>query len=140
MLKNIDPLLNGTLLALLDDMGHGNEIAITDANFGADAVAERLVDLPGTSASDLLTAILTVFPLDDFVDKPLAVMKAPPETDAMYAEFQASADAAEGRAIGIDVIEPGEFVARAKLAYAVISSGERRLYGNIILRKGVLRP
>lgn len=140
MLKSIDPLLNGTLLALLDDMGHGNEIVITDANFGADNVASRLIDLPGTSATELLDAILTVFPLDDFVAQPMAVMRAPAETQPMYDAFQASADKAEGRSIGIEIMDPAAFVDRARDAYAVIASGERRLYGNVLLRKGVIRP
>lgn len=140
MLKSIHPLLNGTLLALLDDMGHGNEIVITDANFGADNVATRLVDLPGTSATELLDAILTVFPLDDFVERPMAVMRAPTETQPMYDAFQASADKAEGRSIGIEIMEPPAFVERTRASYAVIASGERRLYGNVLLRKGVLRP
>ncbi|GGD98990.1 transporter [Aureimonas endophytica] len=140
MLKSIHPLLNGQLLALLDDMGHGNEIVIADANFGAANVARRLVDLPGASATDLVDAILSVLPLDDFVAEPMAVMVAPPETRPIYDAFQASADRAEGRAIGIAEIEPGDFVARSREAYAVIASGERRLYGNVILRKGVIRP
>lgn len=140
MLKSIDPLLNGDLLAVLDDMGHGNEIVIADANFGAANVAERLIDLPGTTATGLLDAILSVFPLDDFVDRPMAVMKAPPETRPLYDAFQASADAAEGRTVGIAELEPADFVARTRDAYAVIASGERRLYGNILLRKGVIRP
>lgn len=140
MLKNIDPLLNGQLLAILDDMGHGNEIVIADANFGAANVAQRLVDLPGTTATALVEAILSVFPLDDFVDDPMAVMQAPDETRPMYDAFQASADRAEGRRITIAEIDPAEFVERTRRAYAVIASGERRLYGNVLLRKGVLRP
>ncbi|WP_294644837.1 RbsD/FucU domain-containing protein [uncultured Aureimonas sp.] len=140
MLKNIDPLLNGQLLAILDDMGHGNEIVIADANFGAANVAQRLVDLPGTTATALVDAILSVFPLDDFVEDPMAVMQAPPETRPMYDAFQASADKAEGRSITIAEIDPAEFVERTRRAYAVIASGERRLYGNVLLRKGVLRP
>ncbi len=140
MLKTIDPLLNGQLLAILDDMGHGNEIVIADANFGAANVAQRLVDLPGTTATELVDAILSVFPLDDFVDDPMAVMQAPPETRSMYDAFQASADKAEGRRITISEMDPAAFVERTRNAYAVIASGERRLYGNVLLRKGVLRP
>ncbi|KTR03131.1 ribose ABC transporter [Aureimonas ureilytica] len=140
MLKSIHPLLNGQLLAILDDMGHGNEIVIADANFGAAHVAQRLIDLPGTTATDLVDAILSVFPLDDFVDSPMAVMTAPPETRPMYDAFQASADRAEGRKVTVSEIEPAVFVERTRAAYAVIASGERRLYGNVLLRKGVLRP
>jgi len=139
MLKSINPILNGTLLAILDDMGHGNEIVIGDANFPSASLARRYVDMPGVSATALLEAILSVFPLDDFVEHPAAVMKAPDEAQPMYTEFAASLRKAEGRQIAVETLEPADFVLRTKEAYAMVASGERRLYGNILLRKGVLR-
>lgn len=139
MLKTIHPLVSGTLLAILDDMGHGDEIVITDANFPSAAVARRIVDLPGSLAPAILEAVLSLLPLDDFVEQPVAVMQAPDEVLPMYAEFQACVDKAENRAMSIESLDPVAFIARARNAYAVISSGERRLYGNILLRKGVLR-
>ncbi len=140
MLKNIDPLLNGQLLAILDGMGHGDEIVIADANFPSASLARQLVDMPGTTAPALLDAILTVLPLDDFVASPVAVMTAPPETRPLYAIYRASAEQAEGRAIAFTEMPPAEFYARAAKAYAVVRSGERRLYGNILLRRGVIYP
>ena len=139
MLKSIDPLLNGTLLSILDDMGHGSEIAIADANFPAVDVARRHVELTGVSADRVLEALLSVLPLDDFVEAPAAVMVAPGEAEPMYEGFGRLIDAAEGRAVRVERIEPAAFVARARAAAAVISSGERRLYGNVLLRKGVIR-
>ena len=79
MLKSVDPLLTGELLAILSDMGHGDEVVITDANFPAASVARRLVRLPGSTATDVLDAVLSVLPLDDFVDRPAAAMDAPGE-------------------------------------------------------------
>ncbi len=140
MLKSIDPLLNGTVLAILDDMGHGSEIVIADANFPAAEVARRHVELTGVPADRVLQALLSVLPLDDFVEAPAAVMRAPDEAEGMYAQFGRLIDAAEGRAIPVERLDPAAFVARARSASAVISSGERRLYGNVILRKGVIRP
>ncbi|WP_136683927.1 RbsD/FucU family protein [Falsirhodobacter xinxiangensis] len=137
MLKNVNPLLTGDLLAILSDMGHGDEVVITDANFPADAVAQRLVRLP-VSATDVLDAVLSVIPLDDFVDAPSAAMDAP-ERPAIYTDFQSAMDASEGRSVGLELIDRFEFYDRAKAAYAVIATGERRLYANIILKKGVLR-
>ncbi len=139
MLKSINPLLTGELLAILSDMGHGDEIVITDANFPADAVAQRLVRLPGISATDVLEAVLSVLPLDDFVDQPAAAMDAPGERPAIYPEFEALLEKAEGKALSLDAIDRFAFYDRSKEAYAVIASGERRLYANIILKKGVLR-
>lgn len=139
MLKNIHPLLTGELLAILDDMGHGNEIAIVDANFPANANAERLIEIPGISATDILDAVLTVFPLDDFVEQPVSYMRAPGEALPIYAEFEASVEKGEGRKLALQAMEPADFSQRAANAYAIISSGERRLYGNVLLRKGVVR-
>lgn len=139
MLKSISPLLTGELLAILSDMGHGDEIVIVDANFPAAAVAPRLIRLPGISATNTLEAVLSVLPLDDFVDLPAAAMDAPGERPAIYPEFEVLLEKAEGRAIPLDPIDRFAFYDRAKQAYAVISTGERRLYANIILKKGVLR-
>ena len=140
MLKSINPILSGTLLAILADMGHGSEVAIVDANFPAADIARRHVDVPAVSADKLLDAVLSVYPLDDFVAAPLAVMVAPPETRPLYNSFQAIANKAEARSIAIEEIEPAAFIERARKAYAVILSGERQPYGSIILRKGVIRP
>lgn len=138
MLKNINPLLTGELLAILSDMGHGDEIVITDANFPAASAARRLIRLP-VSATDTLDAVLSVFPLDDFVDAPTAVMDAPGDRPDIYADFETATRAAEGRDVGLELIDRFAFYDRAQQAYAVIATGERRLYANIILKKGVLR-
>jgi L-fucose mutarotase len=139
MLKSINPLLTGDLLAILSDMGHGDEIVITDANFPAASMARRLIRLPGISATDALAAVLSVLPLDDFVDRPAAAMDAPGERPAIYPEFESAIRKAEGRAISLQPVERFAFYDRAKAAYAIIATGERRLYANIILKKGVLR-
>lgn len=140
MLKSINPLLTGPLLQILADMGHGDEIAIVDSNFPAAAVANRLVQIPGVNAPDVLDAVLSLFPLDDFVDQPAGVMDAPGEPPAMYSEFEAIIKTQEGRDIPLALIDRFEFYDRSKTAFAVISTGERRLYGNILLKKGVVRP
>ena len=139
MLKTIDPLLTGELLAILSDMGHGDEIVITDANFPAAAAARRLVRLPMISATDALDAVLSVLPLDDFVEAPTAAMDAPGDRPEIYLDFEAATAKAEGRDVGLELIDRFAFYDRARVAYAVIATGERRLYANIILKKGVLR-
>lgn len=139
MLKTINPLLKGDLLGILADMGHGDEIVLTDANFPAVSVARQAIHLPGIPATEVLSAILSLLPLDDFVATPVAVMQAPGERPAIYDEFAGLIAAAEGSDIGCESLEPSAFVERARRAHAIVSTGERRLYGNIILRKGVLR-
>ncbi|BCH61659.1 RbsD/FucU family protein [Agrobacterium vitis] len=140
MLKTINPLLTGDLLAILADMGHGDEIVIADANFPAVTVANRLVQMPGIDACAVLEAILSLMPLDDFVEYPAGVMDAPGERPSIYAEFDALIERAENRRIELDLIDRFAFYDRSKAAFAVVSTGERRLYGNIILKKGVVRP
>ena len=138
MLKNINPLLTGQLLSVLADMGHGDEIVIVDANFPATTVANVLIEMPGITATAVLEAVLGVFPLDDFVDQPAAVMQAP-ERPTIYADFANLVAQAEGRTIELQEIDRFAFYDRAKTAFAVVSTGERRLYANIILKKGVVR-
>jgi L-fucose mutarotase len=86
-----------------------------------------------------LAAILSLLPLDDFVDAPAVVIDVPGEQLAIYDEFQTLLAAAEGRPISVEAIDRFTFVDRAKSAYVVVATGERRLYGNIILKKGVIR-
>ncbi|EWY39465.1 fucose binding protein [Skermanella stibiiresistens SB22] len=140
MLKKLDPLLNGALLQILADMGHGDELVIVDANYPAAANAKRLVRLDGITATAALDAVLSLLPLDDFVEEPAAVMTPGDERPPVLDEFQAMVDAAEGRPIRTAQMERFAFYERARGAYAVIATGERRLYGNIILVKGVIRP
>ena len=139
MLKGLDPLLTGDLLQVLADMGHGDEIAIVDANFPAATMARRLVRLPGSTATEALAAVLSLMPLDDFVDHPAAAMDAPGERPAIYPEFEAAMAAAEGRPVALEPVERFVFYERAKATYATIATGERRLYANIIVKKGVIR-
>lgn len=141
MLKGLDPVLTGRLLLVLQEMGHGDDIVIADANFPAHSVGSRVVEMPGLDAPRVLNAILSLLPLDQFVESPAATMAAvhAGEADAMFALFQQQCDAAEGRPVRITEIERFAFYERAKKAYAVVTTGERRLYGNIILKKGVVR-
>jgi L-fucose mutarotase len=140
MLKTIDPLLSGALLQILADMGHGDEIVIVDANYPASANAKRLARLDGISATAALQAVLSLLPLDDFVEEPAAVMTPGTEWPPVLDEFQAIVDRAEGKAIPVTGMDRFAFYERARGAYAMIATGERRLYGNIILVKGVIRP
>ena len=139
MLKNINPLLSGSLLEVLADMGHGDDLVIVDANYPAHSSGVPVLDFPGIAATDMAEAVLSLLPLDDFVDKPVAVMQAPNETPAIFKEFEALIEKAEGRKISVDPVERFAFYDRARDAFAIIRTGEKRLYGNIIFKKGVIR-
>jgi L-fucose mutarotase len=143
MLKGIDPLLSPDLLAILRAMGHGDEIAIVDANFPAASSARRLVRLDGVSATAVLDAILSVMPLDEFVPAAawrMQVVDMPEAEQPIFATFREILAAREGQTIGLASLERFAFYERAKTAYAIVATGEARLYGNVILKKGIIRP
>ena len=141
MLRGIPPLLHADFLHALAAMGHGDTLAIVDANFPAASHARRLVSVPGASAPAVLDAVLTLFPLDTFVVPAaftMEVVGTPDAVPAAVADFAATftrhglGDAEIGR------LPREAFYARARDAYAIALTGESRPYGNILLVKGVL--
>ena len=148
MLKSIDPLLNADVLYALRSMGHGDDLVLCDTNFPADSVARqtvfgRLLRIDNVPASRAARAILSVLPLDSFVDKPasrMEIMDKPEEIPPVQAEVQAVIDAAQGRPSPMGGIERFEFYDLAKKAYCVVQTGERRFYGCFIFKKGVIAP
>ena len=143
MLKGIDPLLNADLLYALGAMGHGDEIAVVDANFPALAMAKRLIRLDGVDAVRAVEAILSLLPLDDFVDQPASRMQVVGDADAVppvCQEFQKLVDRSAGKRTPLATIERHAFYERVKQCFAVVATGETRLYGNLIITKGVIRP
>jgi L-fucose mutarotase len=143
MLKNINPLLSPDLLMVLRSMGHGDEIAVVDANFPAASMARRLVRLDGLTATAVTEAILSVMPLDDFAPEAawrMEVVGNPQAEQPIFDEFRAAIIRHEGANFRLAALERFAFYERAKAAYAIVSTGEARLYGNIILKKGVVRP
>jgi len=141
MLKGLDPLLGPDLLHVLAAMGHGDELVIADGNFPAASLARRLVRLDGVDAPRALRAILSVLALDTFTPRPAAVMAVVGDPRAVpepVRDFQAIVDAAAGRTVPLEALERFAFYARARAAFAVVATGERRPYGNILLVKGVV--
>ena len=142
MLKGIDPLLGPALLAILRGMGHGDEIVIADANFPASTVNKHVIRADGIAAPRIAAAIVSVLPLDDFVPAAafrMAVVDRPDEVPHITAAF-AAALAAGGYTGPIEALERFAFYDRARQAAAVVVTGETRLYGILILKKGVIRP
>lgn len=142
MLKNIPPLLGPELLATLRAMGHGDEIVIADANFPAEFLGPTVHRADGISATDILEAVLTVMPLDDFVDQAaigMAVVGDPHARQPIYDDFQEIITRHEP-GMHFSTVERFAFYDRAKKAAAVIQTGETRLYGNVVLKKGIIRP
>jgi len=141
MLKGIHPLLHADLLHALAAMGHGDELAIVDANFPAASVARRLIHASGASVPQALDAILTVFPLDTFLRPAALTMQVVGNASAVPEPVQdfAAVFARHGRAAtDLGSLERDAFYARARNAYAVVRTGDMRAYGNILLVKGVV--
>jgi len=142
MLRGINPLLGPDLLHALAAMGHGDEICICDANFPAAANARRLIRVDAADAVQITDAILDLIPLDSFVDNAALVMQVvgkPKEKPPIVALFQQAIDRHE-KGFRIAAIERSKFYERARGCYAIVITGERRFYGNLILTKGVLPP
>ena len=148
MLKGIDPRLNADVLYALRAMGHGDVLIISDTNFPAASIASEtvmgeLLRMENLTAAEATEAVLSVTPLDTFVDDfagRMEIVGAPNEIAPVQAEVQAAIDAAEGEHRPMIGIERFAFYDMAREAFAVIQTGERRFYGCFMFRKGVIPP
>lgn len=144
MLKGIPKIIPPELLKVLCEMGHGDQLVIADGNFPAESIGKNaiVVRMDGHGGGEILKAILTVFPLDTYVDKPATLMeKVPGDTVTtpiwdVYAGLIKEHDERGADAIGS--LERFAFYEQAKNAYCVIASGESAQYANLILQKGVV--
>ncbi len=148
MLKSIDPILNADVLYALRAMGHGDDLIIADTNFPSDSVARetvlgKLLRIDCVTAGRAAKAILSVMPLDSFVEHPalrMEMVDKPDEIPPVQSEVQQEIDAAEGKSMPLGSIERFAFYDLARKAYCVIQTGERRFYGCFVFKKGVIPP
>lgn len=148
MLRNFDNRLNADVIRALRAMGHGDDLVISDTNFPSDSVARQTVigkvlRMDNLTAAEAAAAILSVMPLDSFVDHPaerMEIMGKPNEIPAVQLEVQKAIDKAEGKSWPMGSIERFAFYERAKKAYCVIVTGDTRFYGCFIFKKGVIPP
>jgi len=143
MLKGLNPLLTPDLLHALRAMGHGDVLTIVDANYPASSAGPEVIRLDAVSATATLDAVLSVMPLDDFVPEACWAMnpvekgaKEPP----IFEEFRGVIAQREGARFKLATLERFKFYEQARESFAIVATGERRLYGNIILKKGIIRP
>jgi len=148
MLKTLNPLLNADVLHCLAAMGHGDSIVLCDSNFPAASVAQQtasrqLLRMDGVNCTQMAEAVLSVLPLDTFIDDAaqcMEVVGAQSEKPQVQTEVQAVIHNIEGERFNLVPVERFEFYERAKRSYAVIACGELRLYGCFIFTKGVIGP
>ena len=134
MLTGIHPLLTGPLLAHLDAMGHSDAVVLADAHFPAERLATRSLVFPGVATPDLLAAIRTVVPLDD-----APAVDLMQSADGAWLPVQEELATAAGvEKDGVRLVERRAFYDAAAEAYLIVRTGETRVYGNAILRKGVV--
>jgi len=143
VLKGIPDIISPELLKILHEMGHGDDLVIGDANYPAASNARILVRSDGHGVPELLDAILSLFPLDDFVPHPVSLMQVVPgdktvpviqdEIRKVVAKHEPKGDAL------VEQIERFAFYERAKKAYAIVATTEKKLYGCMIIKKGVIR-
>jgi L-fucose mutarotase len=146
MLKGIDRRLSAEVVHVLMRMGHGDDLVICDVNHPAAAIARdtvhgRLVDMAGCDIPAAAAAILSLMPLDTFVDAPVTRMLVVDDPDAqvpVFAAMQAVVDAAEGRAVPMAALERFAFYAAAKASFAIVRTSDPGPYGCFILKKGVV--
>jgi L-fucose mutarotase len=145
MLKNIDPLLSPELLKVLAEMGHGDEVAVVDANFTGRRLAgsKPLLRLDGVSLARTCRAVLSVLPLDEAVEQPVAFMKVSDSPEGHVSDVQQEAlKVLQEFGVARSKVKPVERFAFYDLiadTFAIVQTGELRPYGNFILKKGVIR-
>jgi L-fucose mutarotase len=145
MLKGIDPALNAELLYALMLMGHGDQLVLCDINHPAQTIAKqttygRLIDVSGCGLARAAQAVLTLFPLDTFVEAPVKRMQVVGDPDGqvpIFAAMQAVIDRSEGRAVPIEPLERFAFYEAAKKSFAIVRTSDQGPYGCFIFSKGV---
>lgn len=144
MLKNIPAILSPQLLKVLCEMGHGDEIVLADGNFPAERIGKNtiVVRADGHGTPELLEAVLTLMPLDQYTERPaalMAVVEGDPERPAIWEVYRAILARHQEAPERIESMERFAFYERAEKAYAIVATGEKAVYANILLKKGVIK-
>ncbi len=144
MLKNIPPILSPELLKVLCEMGHGDEIILADGNFPAESIGKDAIVIraDGHGTVELLEAILQFLPLDQYVEKPVALMKVvdgDPCKPTIWDSYKQKLNESGNDPAKIEMMERFAFYERARHAYAIIATGESAIYANVLLKKGVVQ-
>ncbi len=140
MLKNIPSNLSPQLLKILYEMGHGDELIIADGNFPSASLGKKIIRYDASDIPELLMSILKLYPLDQYVNKPVGLMNCPeiikPKIWEKYKEIIRKETKEEAK---IEFIDRFEFYERAKKVYVIIATKEKTLYANILLTKGIIK-
>lgn len=144
MLKNIPPIIPPMLLKVLSEMGHGDSLVIADGNFPAESVGKNsiVIRMDGHGVPEVLDAILTLLPLDQYVEKPVSLMERCEGDNAdvsIWQTYEKLLEKHEGRSLkDVTMLERFAFYEEARKCYAVIATSESSQYANVILQKGCI--
>lgn len=145
MLKGIPPIISPELLKALAEMGHGDSLVIADGNFPAESVGKSsiVIRADGHGVPEILDAVLSLIPLDSYVEKPVALMEVVPGdtcgTPEIWNTYRDILKKHEPDNCGIEMTERFAFYEKAKSAYLIIATGETAIYANVMLQKGVVK-
>lgn len=146
MLKGIDPVIHADLMHAMMRMGHGDDLVLCDVNHPAATIAAettygRLLDVSGCGLTEAARAVLTLFPLDTFVEKPVSRMQVVGDSGArmpIFDAMQAVVDASQGRSVPMEALERFAFYAAAKRSFVIVRTSDPGPYGCFIFKKGVI--
>ncbi len=140
MLKTIPSILSPDLLKILMEMGHGDELVIVDGNYPAASMNARVIRLDGHGAEEVLKAILTLFPLDTYAQNAFLMEKSSGDATPtpIWAKFEAICKQGDPAFKNFGTLERYAFYERSRKAYAIVATGEKALYANVLLKKGVV--
>lgn len=144
MLKKIPKIISPQLLKVLCEMGHGDEIVLADGNFPAESMGRDAIVIraDGHGVTALLDAVLELMPLDQYVEKPAALMEVVPGdpcVPTIWEEYKEALARHGEDPQAIEMTERFAFYERAKKAYAIVATGEEAIYANVLLKKGVVK-
>lgn len=141
MLKNIPAVLSPELFKVMMEMGHGDEIVLGDSNFPSTSTNNKVIRCDGHSIPDLLDSMLKFFPLDTFIDNPVSLMEVVQGDNVkpvIWNQYLEIIKRYQDNFSGFEFMERYNFYKRTSEAFAVVATGEKALYGNIILKKGLV--
>lgn len=142
MLKNIPDLMPPELMKILMEMGHGDELLLCDGNYPKFGCPERCVRMDGHGISEILEMLLSFFPLDSYVEHPvilMAVLPGDPYKPEIWEEYRAIGKQHEAEGLREESVGKPRFYERGRNCYACVATGEKALYANVILKKGVVK-
>ena len=139
MLRGISPILSPDFMKYIMEMGHGDELVLADRNFPAYSLGKRVIACGGVDICTLIDALIPLFPLDQALDYNAAVMRPNDNREMpLWEEFETHLSLGKDKVLPFKKLEKPDFYEQSKSAYLIVTTGEKRRFANLILRKGII--